>query len=76
MNNENTSDGADEALHRFDQAVTGIEGKEEIEDDDILRLTSLLSDYAKHPGSTEHGRINASEELDRIRAMYLSKNKP
>ena len=76
MNNEKTSDSADQALQRFVSVLAEIEHKEEIQDEDILMLTNLLDDYAKHPDSTEEGRLNASKELDRVNAIYLSKNKP
>ena len=75
MNNEKPRDSADQALHRFVSVLAEIEHKEEIQDEDILRLTDLLNDYAKHPDSTEEGRINASKELDRVDAIYMSKNK-
>ena len=75
MNNEKTKASDDRALHTFVSVLAEIEHKEEIQDEDILRLTSLLDDYAKHPDSTEQGRLSASNELDRIRAIYLSKNK-
>ena len=70
---ENTRESAEKALQRFVHALTEIEGKEKIEDEDVLKLTSLLSDYSKHPASTEEDRLNAAKELDRIRAMYSSK---
>ena len=38
-------------------------------------LADLLNAYAQHPDSTEEGRINASKELDRADAIYMSKNK-
>ncbi len=74
MNNEKTSDSADQAFHRFINVLAEIEHNEEIKDEDILRLTDLLNAYAKHQGSTEEGRLCASKELDRINAIYMSKN--
>lgn len=75
MKDENTKASDDRALQTFVSVLAEIEHKEEIQDEDILRLTSLLDDYAKHPDSTEQGRLSASNELDRIRAIYMSKNK-
>ncbi len=75
MDNDDTNESADKAFHRFVRALTEIESRADIADEDILRLTGLLSDYAKHPDSTEEGRLNASKELDRVNAIYLSKNK-
>ena len=75
MDNEKVSGSADQALHRFVSVLAEIEHKEEIQDEDILRLADLLNDYAKHPDSREEGRINASKELDRVDAIYMSKNK-
>lgn len=75
MSNEKMNEDAATTFHRFVRSLNEIESKEKIDDDDILKLASLLNDYAKHPDSTEDRRINASKELDRIRAMYLSKNK-
>lgn len=76
MNSEKTSDSAEKALHGFVNVLAEIEHKEEIQDEDILRLTELLDNYAKHPDSTEEGRLEASKKLDRVNAIYLSKNKP
>jgi hypothetical protein len=75
VDNDDTNESADKAFYRFMRALTEIESQGEVEDEDILRLTCLLSDYAKHPDSTEEGRLNASKELDRVNAIYLSKNK-
>jgi hypothetical protein len=75
VDNKKVSDSADQALHRFVSVLAEIEHKEEVQDEDILRLTDLLNDYAKHPGSTEESRIYASKELDRVNAIYMSKNK-
>lgn len=71
--NKDTGITAEMALQRFVLALTEIERKAEIGDEDVLKLTSLLSDYSKHADSTVEGRLDASKELDRIRAMYLSK---
>lgn len=75
MDNEETKARDDQALHTFVSVLAEIEHKEEIEDQDIIRLTNLLADYATHPDSTEEGRLSASKELDRVNAIYLSKNK-
>ena len=74
MDKENTGDSAGKAFQQFVVALGEIEGKARIEEEDVLRLTCLLGDYSKYPDSTEEGRLNASRELDRIRAMYLSKS--
>ena len=75
MDNKKIGDSAEQAMHRFVSVLAEIEHKEEIQDEDILSLTDLLNDYARHPDSTEEGRINASKELDRANAIYMSKNK-
>ena len=75
MDNKKDSDSAEQAQQRFFSVLAEIEHKEEILDEDILRLTDLLNAYAQHPDSTEEGRINASKELDRADAIYMSKNK-
>ena len=75
MDGKKGSDSAEQALHRFVSALAEIVQKEEIQDDDILQLTDLLNAYAQHPDSTAEGRINASKELDRADAIYMSKNK-
>jgi hypothetical protein len=74
MNKENTSDNGGEAFQQFVLALGEIEGKVQIEEEDVLRLTALLGDYSRNPGSTKEGRLNASKELDRIRAIYVGKN--
>ena len=75
MDNKKSSDSAEQAQQRFFSVLAEIERKEEILDEDILRLTDLLNAYAQHPDSTVEGRINASKELDRADAIYMSKNK-
>ena len=73
MNKENTGDGAGKAFQQFVLALGEIEGKVQIEEEDVIELTRLLGDYSRHPDSTEESRLNASKELDRIRAMYVGK---
>ncbi len=75
MDNKKDSDSAEQAQQRFFSVLAEIEHKEEIQDEDILRLADLLNAYAQHPDSTAEGRINASKELDRADAIYMSKNK-
>jgi hypothetical protein len=74
VNKENTGDGAGKAFQQFVLALREIEGKVQIEEEDVLRLTTLLGDYSRNPDSTEERRLNASKEVDRIRAMYVGKN--
>lgn len=70
-----TNVSAEIALQGFVLALAVSERKAEIGDEDVLELTALLADYAKRPDSTIAGRLVASKELDRICAMYLSKNR-
>ena len=53
MDNKKDSDSAEQAQQRFFSVLAEIEHKEEILDEDILRLTDLLNAYAQHPNSTE-----------------------
>lgn len=60
----------DETFVKVHSALTEIQGKKKIEQEDINNLEILLKDYTQNPNSREDARLDLSKQLDSIRARY------